>query len=82
MSPSVIRRVAVFTLIAEIAGTIVLTVAFLAGDHAADPIQALWWGVFHAISAFNNGGMDLFGGYRSLADFVGDPLVLVDASAC
>ena len=73
---SVIRRVAIFTLIAEIAGTIVLTIAFAVGGHAADPIQAVWWGIFHAISAFNNGGLDLFGGYRSLADFVGDPLVL------
>ena len=59
-----------FTLIAEVAGALVLTVAFFVGDHAADPLQALWWGVFHAISAFNNGGMDLFGGFRSLADFV------------
>ena len=73
---SVIKRVAVFTLIAELGGAIVLTIAFAVGGHAADPIQATWWGVFHAISAFNNGGMDLFGGYRSLADFVGDPLVL------
>ena len=73
---SVIRRVAVFTLIAEVAGALILTVAFFVGDHAADPLQALWWGVFHAISAFNNGGMDLFGGFRSLADFVDAPLVL------
>ncbi|MDF2734328.1 MAG: potassium uptake protein TrkH family [Chloroflexota bacterium] len=73
---SVIRRVAVFTLIAEVAGALTLTLAFLAGDHAADATQALWWGVFHAISAFNNGGMDLFGDYRSLADFVDAPLVL------
>lgn len=73
---SVIRRVAVFTLIAEVTGAVVLTGAFLAGGHATDVVQATWWGIFHAISAFNNGGMDLFGGYRSLADYVGDPLVL------
>jgi trk system potassium uptake protein TrkH len=73
---SVIRRVAVFTLIAEIAGAIILTVAFLVGGRADDPAEATWWGIFHAISAFNNGGMDLFGGYRSLADFADDPLVL------
>ena len=73
---SVIRRVAIFTLIAEVAGAILLTIAFSVGDHAADPLQAVWWGIFHTISAFNNGGIDLFGGYRSLADFVGDPLVL------
>ena len=78
---SVIQRVAVFTLIAEVAGTLLLTVAFLVGGHAADPIEAMWWGLFHAISAFNNAGMDLFGGYRSLADFVGDPLVLTTLGA-
>jgi trk system potassium uptake protein len=73
---SVIRRVAVFTLVAEVAGAVVLTAAFLLGGSADGPIQAVWWGIFHAISAFNNGGMDLFGEFRSLADYVGNPLVL------
>lgn len=73
---SVIRRVAVFTLIAEVVGAIVLTAAFLVGGSADGPVQAIWWGIFHAVSAFNNGGLDLFGEFRSLADYVRDPLVL------
>jgi trk system potassium uptake protein TrkH len=73
---TVIARVAVFTLVAEVAGAIVLTVLFISDGAAADPIQGVWWGIFHAISAFNNGGIDLFGDYKSLADFVDAPLVL------
>jgi trk system potassium uptake protein TrkH len=38
--------------------------------------KAIWWGVFHGISAFNNAGFDLVGGFRSLTDFVGEPWVL------
>ena len=75
-SPALIRRVAVFTLIAEVAGAVVLAVAFLPGGSADVPIQATWWGIFHSISAFNNAGFDLFGEFRSLADFADDPLVL------
>ncbi|HEX3011186.1 MAG TPA: TrkH family potassium uptake protein [Syntrophomonadaceae bacterium] len=31
--------------------------------------NALWFGLFHAVSAFNNCGMDLFGGFRSLTGY-------------
>jgi trk system potassium uptake protein TrkH len=41
------------------------------------PLSALWWGVFHAVSAFNNAGFDLTGGFRSLSAFQGEPLVLL-----
>jgi trk system potassium uptake protein TrkH len=37
--------------------------------------QALYYGIFHAISAFCNAGFDLFGGFRSLTGFVSDPTV-------
>lgn len=73
---TVVARVAVFTIVAEVVGAIVLSLVFLTGGHAADAVQAVWWGIFHAISAFNNGGIDLFGGFRSLADYVDEPLVL------
>jgi trk system potassium uptake protein TrkH len=36
----------------------------------------LWLGVFHSISAFNNAGFDLFGDFRSLTGYVGDPVVV------
>ncbi|MGS0765027.1 TrkH family potassium uptake protein [Syntrophomonas curvata] len=31
--------------------------------------KALWYGVFHSISAFNNAGIDLMGGFRSLTGY-------------
>ncbi|MEF2968531.1 TrkH family potassium uptake protein [Paenibacillus sp. M1] len=37
--------------------------------------RALYFGVFHSVSMFNNAGFDLFGEYRSLTQYVSDPLV-------
>ena len=37
----------------------------------------MWWGVFYAISAFNNAGFDLTGGFQSLAPFAQDWAVLL-----
>lgn len=34
--------------------------------------QALWFGIFHSISAFNNAGFDLFGNFQSLTAFATD----------
>jgi trk system potassium uptake protein TrkH len=39
--------------------------------------QGFWLGLFHAVSAFTNGSFDLFGGFRSMADFRTDPAVLL-----
>lgn len=72
---SVVKRVALFTLVAELAGSVMLTLAFL--DVRPDPLGAAWWGIFHSVSAFNNAGFDLVGGFRSLRPFVGDLDVLV-----
>ncbi|HET7703370.1 MAG TPA: potassium transporter TrkG [Candidatus Limnocylindrales bacterium] len=69
-----VRRVAVFTILVEGIGAVVLAAAFLI--RGSDVAGALWWGVFHSVSAFNNAGFDLMGGFRSLADFATDPLVL------
>lgn len=71
---AVVRRVAVFTLTVEAAGALLLAIAFL--GHGRDPLGALWWGVFHGISGFNNAGFDLVGEFRSLQPFVDDGLVL------
>ncbi len=71
---TLVKRIAAFTLIAELAGAAVLTAAF-AGEGLAWG-QATWWGIFHSISAFNNAGFDLTGGFRSLADYVGNPWIL------
>jgi trk system potassium uptake protein TrkH len=72
---SVIRRVAVFSLVVEAAGAVVLTVAFLA--RGEQPLHSLISGVFHSISAFNNAGFDLMGDFRSLTGYADDPPVLI-----
>ena len=66
------RNVIVFTLIAETLGTVVLTVRFL---QEMELPRALWWGLFHAVSGFNNAGFDLFG--NSVIGFSHDPVVLL-----
>jgi trk system potassium uptake protein TrkH len=38
--------------------------------------RCLWLGLFHAISAFNNAGFDLFGNFQSLTSYVSDPVVV------
>ncbi|MDP4098453.1 TrkH family potassium uptake protein [Paenibacillus sp. P96] len=37
--------------------------------------RAIYFGVWHAISMFNNAGFDLFGEFRSLTGYVNDPVV-------
>ncbi len=37
--------------------------------------KSIWYGIFHAVSAFNNAGFDLFGNYRSLTGYVEDVTV-------
>lgn len=58
-----VRRAAVFTAVVELIGFVLLTARFAANE----PLdRAAWWGLFHSISAFNNAGFDVFGGFRSL----------------
>ncbi len=74
-----LKRIAIFTLVAEVAGAVVLSIAFTSGPEAGPPGDPLgiWWGIFHAVSAFNNAGFDLTGGFRSLTPFVDDWTVLL-----
>ena len=74
-----LRRIAIFTIVVEAVGAVVLSVAFTSGPEAGPPGDPLgiWWGIFHSISAFNNAGFDLTGGFRSLTPFVDDWVVLL-----
>ncbi len=74
-----IRRIAIFTLAIELAGAVVLGIAFTLGPEAGPPGNplGLWWGLFHSVSAFNNAGFDLVGDFRSLIPFVDDWVVLI-----
>lgn len=67
-----IRKVLFFSLIIEGAAAILLTTRW-AFDMPFG--KALYYGVFHAISMFNNAGFDLFGDFRSLTGYVYDPIV-------
>ena len=71
----VVRRVAIFTVACEAVGAVVLMVVFAARGET--PLTAAWWGFFHSVSAFNNGGIDLFGGLRGLTHLAGVPAVIV-----
>jgi trk system potassium uptake protein len=68
------RKVVLATLLIEGTGASILALRF-AADHALP--QALWLGVFHAVSAFNNAGFDLFGEFRSLTTYNQDPVVVL-----
>jgi trk system potassium uptake protein TrkH len=68
--------VAVFTIVAEVIGAVVIGLAY-AGDQVAGP-NAVWFGIFHAVSGFNNAGFDLLGslGQSSLRGLRTDYLML------
>ena len=69
----VVRRVAVTMLVFETAIAVVLTARFrVAYDDTWG--QAIWHGVFHSISAFNNAGFALYG--DNLIGFVDDAWIM------
>jgi trk system potassium uptake protein TrkH len=67
------RRVVLVTALIEGMGATLLFVRFAL---EFPPDWALWMGVFHSVSAFNNAGFDIMGGFRSLTIFNRDPVVL------
>lgn len=65
----VVRTVLVVALTAQGIGAVALFLVMLAADVPAE--RALWWGPFHAVSAFNNTGFSLpDNGYLAFADDV------------
>ncbi|QJC53237.1 Trk family potassium uptake protein [Paenibacillus albicereus] len=67
-----IRRVLLYSLVIEGCGALLYAIRFLYDM----PIgQAVYYGIFHAISMFNNAGFDIMGEYRSMTAYVADPLV-------
>ena len=72
-----IRLIKWFTLMAfsfELIGAVILGLRFIPQYGLVRGIEN---SVFHSVSAFCNAGFDLFGGFRSIADFSGDPLVVL-----
>jgi trk system potassium uptake protein TrkH len=70
----IVRQMAFFTVISEVLGAALI---YLRLSTQFPHGQALWKSIFHSISAFNNCGFDLYGGFRSLSDFQTDPLIIL-----
>jgi trk system potassium uptake protein TrkH len=68
--PSLVRHVVMFTLLLELVGAALLFLRFSGMYH---PAKALYFAVFHAVSAFCNAGFCLYS--QSFIDFKSDPLV-------
>jgi potassium uptake TrkH family protein len=68
----VLLRVARTSLLFEAGGALVLAARFLVA-YDEPPARALWLGVFHSVSAFNNAGFALFS--DSLIGFATDPYI-------
>lgn len=67
-----IRKVLLYSHIIEGGAAIILAFRFSFDMPIA---KAVYFGIFHSVSLFNNAGFDLFGDYHSLMDYVGDPIV-------
>lgn len=66
------RRILRYIVLCEAAGAIALTGPFLR-DHSLG--VAIWYGVFHSISAFCNAGFDLQGRFLSLSGYAESPVI-------
>jgi trk system potassium uptake protein TrkH len=71
--PNLLKTILLIYIGFEIVMSIYLTAVFYFG-HDKEFLQALWYGVFHAISAFNNGGFSLFEG--SFTNYANDFFVI------
>ncbi|MFP4979020.1 TrkH family potassium uptake protein [Paenibacillus sp. CN-4] len=67
-----LRKVLLYSLVIEGTAALLLSIRW-AFDMPVG--RAVYFGIFHAVSMFNNAGFDLFGEYRSLTGYVYDPLV-------
>jgi trk system potassium uptake protein len=70
----IVAKLACFSLIVEAAGAI----SFYVHGLASGPTGiSVWASIFHAVSSFNNCGMDIFGDFKSVSGFQGDTLFLL-----
>ena len=60
------------SLIFETIGALLLSIRFIPQFGI---VKGIWASIFHSISAFNNAGFDIMGGFQSLIQYVSDPLV-------
>lgn len=73
-----LRGIVLFSLGSEAVAAAILA-GWLAARGYEPPGQALWHGIFHSVSAFNNGGLALYP--DSFTRFAADPVVCLTVSA-
>ncbi len=66
------KYVLIITILLEIVFAAILSIRW--GAEMGYP-KAIWFGIFHTISAFNNAGFDIFGDFRSITGYVDDTVV-------
>lgn len=69
----IIKRIAIMTIVLEAIGAAILLPRMLREMELG---EALWWSVFHSISAFNNAGFDLVGNFSSLIPYHQDVWII------
>ncbi|MNC03352.1 Ktr system potassium uptake protein B [compost metagenome] len=71
-----IRRVLIYSVVIQLCGSILLAARFVMDMPVG---KALYYGLFHSVSIFNNAGFDLFGDvhgpFSGLTRYVEDPIV-------
>jgi len=74
----IVMWMAIFVLVSELLGAAIFFARFV----PEDPLGlAIWKSIFHAISAFNNAGFDIFGDFQSLAAYRDDPVTVLTTAA-
>lgn len=73
-----IRKVVIYSLVIETIGATIFAIRW-SFDMSLG--KAIYFGIFHGVSLFNNAGMDLFGEFRSLTGYVSDPIVNIAATS-
>lgn len=69
-----VKRILIFTAVIESVGAGILAVRF---SFEMPVGKAMYFGIFHAISNFNNAGFDIMGEFQSLTLYVEDPTVVL-----
>ncbi|MBI4499325.1 MAG: Trk family potassium uptake protein [Chloroflexi bacterium] len=72
------RNIALMMFSLEAVAAVILFLRFV-GERP--PGKALWFAVFHAVSALNNAGFDIAGDFRSLIGYQSDPVVVLTVAA-
>jgi trk system potassium uptake protein len=72
------KRILIFTAVIEMLGAAILSIRFSFDMPLG---KAIYYGIFHSISNFNNAGFDLMGEFHSLTNYVEDPTVTLTICA-